>query len=719
MTLSRRSSKSISTSPATSSSSLSPISGSTSLMAGSSEPSSKNSSVRTSPNRNAIDLPRTQVASKGGCWTCRLRRKKCDEQREGDSCRTCIRLTIECLGWGPKRPEWMRDKQAVEAYKADIKAQLTRAGLIRGQPRSSMLQAQAATAGPTRTRSTNTHRYSAPATATNGPSSSPSLGLGLDFGFSINPYMDPHHLRHEGLLPGVPGMFSMTKTQHAERRLTSGDTGASNSHFHQLPSASFSDPHLNDLDLNSSYFQSPPTTTLPNLGLESNEYDVSAITNFPQHQQNGGFEFNVHPPPELNFPVVSSQNSIQENHVMYYFENVRSAHFLFAVNTTTNVVYSLIVQEPQGAVTNAVCALASLHFTRKRVAEGLEAPDLNPDHSTAKYFYDESYFQLANAQQIRGHYNESDVIAALHLVYFSQMSGGSMDWMPVLSIALDWLAQIGLPEKEDPKSVLSTLSPAAQIAVKGTMWMDIFASLSLMRPPKHLLLYQRLLSHSAWSIDTNLTHSVSPQMETLTGCPDDVMLAIAEISALAHWKSMERIKGTLNYRDLIHRGDDIEQRLRQRPETPIFEEDPPLHPNLLQPSITDITFPNQEVRKLLASIFRATALLYLHTVLHDSNPGVSDISASVNGVVQLVHQLLPSNVDRVIVFPICLAACMTDDRMHRDFLKGRIQAQDESIGNLMKTRLLMEAVWQKRDIQGGTVDWRETMRDQASNLILL
>ena len=30
----------------------------------------------------------------------------------------------------------LQDKQAVEAYKADIKAQLTRAGLIRGQPRS-------------------------------------------------------------------------------------------------------------------------------------------------------------------------------------------------------------------------------------------------------------------------------------------------------------------------------------------------------------------------------------------------------------------------------------------------------------------------------------------------------------------------------------------------------------------------------------------------------
>lgn len=34
--------------------------------------------------------------------------KKCDEQREGDSCHTCNRLKIKCLGWGPKRPDWMR-----------------------------------------------------------------------------------------------------------------------------------------------------------------------------------------------------------------------------------------------------------------------------------------------------------------------------------------------------------------------------------------------------------------------------------------------------------------------------------------------------------------------------------------------------------------------------------------------------------------------------------
>jgi hypothetical protein len=258
------------------------------------------------------------------------------------------------------------------------------------------------------------------------------------------------------------------------------------------------------------------------------------------------------------------------------------------------------------------------------------------------------------------------------------------------------------------------MSLTTQIAVKGTMWMDIFASVTSMRAPQHFALYQRLLNTSAWSAD-----APGLQMETLSGCPDDAMLAMAEISVLAHWKRIERQKGTLNYRELIRRGDEIERHLKQNPATPVFEEDAPLHPSLIQPSVTDVSSPTHEVRRLLATIFRATALLYLHTVLHDSNPGVSDISVSVNNIIQLIHQLLPSNTDRVIVFPICLAACMTDDSTQRDLLKGRLQGQDESIGNLMRARLLLEAVWQKRDVQGGTVDWREMIQERALHLLLL
>jgi hypothetical protein len=76
-------------------------------------------------------------------------------------------------------------------------------------------------------------------------------------------------------------------------------------------------------------------------------------------------------------------------------------------------------------------------------------------------------------------------------------------------------------------------------------------------------------------------------------------------------------------------------------------------------------------------------------------------------------------MDSVLVFPICLTACLTDDSLRRDYLKTRLHAQDESAGNLMRALLLMEAVWQKRDVTGKTIDWREMMGERNLNLLLI
>ena len=61
------------------------------------------------------------LAFSTGCWTCRLRRKKCDEKRE--SCSTCRSLRLTCAGYGAK-PVWM-DGGALEKQKAqEIKAEV-------------------------------------------------------------------------------------------------------------------------------------------------------------------------------------------------------------------------------------------------------------------------------------------------------------------------------------------------------------------------------------------------------------------------------------------------------------------------------------------------------------------------------------------------------------------------------------------------------------------
>jgi len=234
-------------------------------------------------------------------------------------------------------------------------------------------------------------------------------------------------------------------------------------------------------------------------------------------------------------------------------------------------------------------------------------------------------------------------------------------------------------------------------------------------------------------------------MDLLTGCPDEAVLALAEITNLAVWKAAQQRNGTLSYRELVRRGDDIEQRLRQHHSNPVSLSEldtAPLHPNLVQNSTTEPRigpFPNEETRRLVARIFRETAVLTLHTVLSNAKPGaylaisiivqsnpdiphvtgVAEIGESVETIVRLLGQLAPSEVDRTLVFPLCMAGSMTDDSNRRDFCKTRLQRLDDSIGNLMQTRLVMEALWQKRDVSGAAVDFRETIREQGINLLLI
>jgi hypothetical protein len=164
-----------------------------------------------------------------------------------------------------------------------------------------------------------------------------------------------------------------------------------------------------------------------------------------------------------------------------------------------------------------------------------------------------------------------------------------------------------------------------------------------MRPPQFLALYRRLLStgsggrgsgSSYWAGTDLRDDSVDLRMESLSGCPDDVMLAIAEVSALAHWKDAEVRNKSLSVRELVRRGDEIERKLRQHSvdHASYTEVDQvPLHPSLTPTHVSDAghavpTFPDEKLRRLAASIFREAALLYLHTVLSDNYPGACELT---------------------------------------------------------------------------------------------
>jgi hypothetical protein len=76
-----------------------------------------------------------------GCWTCRLRRKKCSGEQP--TCSRCRQLNVTCYGYGPK-PSWVdggnQEKEGLEKIRKSVKL------ITDGQRRSRALRGMKKTA---------------------------------------------------------------------------------------------------------------------------------------------------------------------------------------------------------------------------------------------------------------------------------------------------------------------------------------------------------------------------------------------------------------------------------------------------------------------------------------------------------------------------------------------------------------------------------------------
>lgn len=65
------------------------------------------------------NMSSVSLRSTHGCWTCRVRRKKCDETHP--ICEACQSLHITCYGYSSDRPEWMDNGNAEKAMIDNLK----------------------------------------------------------------------------------------------------------------------------------------------------------------------------------------------------------------------------------------------------------------------------------------------------------------------------------------------------------------------------------------------------------------------------------------------------------------------------------------------------------------------------------------------------------------------------------------------------------------------
>lgn len=122
-----------------------------------------------------------------------------------------------------------------------------------------------------------------------------------------------------------------------------------------------------------------------------------------------------------------------------------------------------------GGLAHATYALASLHSTRVRIAQGLETQHYNPEQSLPKQFYDRALLHLVNNKSLHGNYSEADALAAVQLINFSVIYGGWPEWNNPLDVACECLSQTGIHEEQNPKLILLNMTPAVRFAAKMTM----------------------------------------------------------------------------------------------------------------------------------------------------------------------------------------------------------------------------------------------------------
>jgi len=256
-------------------------------------------------------------------------------------------------------------------------------------------------------------------------------------------------------------------------------------------------------------------------------------------------------------------------------------------------------------------------------------------------------------------------------------------------------------------------------------------------------------------------------METTMGCPDDVLLAIAETANLAHWKKQQQQKNSLNYQELARRGEEIEKALRAGEKVHAEEE---AHQRRLEDQRAEVTrriiSPNPaatavmaasssssvasssgssgmrspsssprmshslplrpeglddlEVQSRAGRIFRAGAHLYLASVVSDCKPRALEVSTAVNDVVTAVQNLPCSDVDKSLVFPLCLAGCLSATGAQKDIFRGRLSPH-HTVGNCHRAVEVIDAVWAKRQAlaDGTVVDWRKSMEELGFRLLLV
>jgi hypothetical protein len=447
----------------------------------------------------------------------------------------------------------------------------------------------------------------------------------------------------------------------------------------------------------------------------------------------------------LNHSVVPYIPSHESGLVKHYLDHVLQRQYLLADSSIAAFIIRTVQQNP--AVRDAVCLLATLHQESLRRGISHHQPNALALHDEPSLDSSKAYKRICESlySSTQGGYTEGEAMAGLFVVSAFLFRGGRGAWQHFLAVATEWVWNV-LNTGADPAETILRCSDSQQFVIKTTFWFDILASTTRLEPPRFLIFYRKLWSseRGAYIESTNNPgaaaaasghhqhqHQVpSPlSMMNVMGCENKTALAIAETSALACWKVAQERVGKLSVPDLVDRGRQIEKDClapRVPPSSSSMQQQQQQQQQQMAPPPGGVYYPASgglppddlsEKRRLTADIFRATARVYLHSVISGEHPGCPEIRDGVRETIDCLRRIpaggvggsntntnsgvgtsVARSVLRSVVFGICLCGCLADDPKDREFLLRRLNAEEqaEGVGNCTSACMVMQEVWRRR-----------------------
>jgi hypothetical protein len=649
------------------------------------------------PSSNGSSKTKTQMhrRSRTGCYTCRLRRKKCDEGTP--TCTACKHLGLSCEY---KRPMWWSNNEARRQHKDDIKMIIKRKKL--SEKSTHTIQTQVSSPPGL------SHSLPTSATFTDPLDRTRSASIDSHFSTAFNFNSPPSGSEYSTYNPQIHpdfifGAYSPYEIDvKTERQMFVNDVPT----LRESHISTFSTYHtppppgtiLPSEPLSADWTERPQPERKESLAEEALNLNFFDFAHGPSHESR-----------QIKIELDENDQRLLEHFIQFVLPTIFP---ILESNQHGSVGSDLILPALQS---NSIYLHCCLSIAAQHLKSGANVPSEEIDQDIMRHRY-ATIYSLCDA--LKRDENHHEILeAALGLIFFQCVVGRSDDGLLDIAWHQHFQAAINLVQKLDlPRMVLDPASQMAPTPFNMTLssWIDILGATMQGQSPTFAHTYRE--KHLS-QVNPNLG------LRELMGCDDRVMYLISEIACLEALKGNGMDDFTLcQHVSALGEQISLTEASETGPKTP-YNANGSLSPKQLSKNIT--------------MAFRLAARLHLCSLVPGFSPDQPSPMALVEKLTNVLHFIPsgPKGFDRSLVWVYLIGGSFSlPGSSFRTFFEDRVAqlGEQSECGSFGRVVMLLHEVWMQNDnysnagSPGSTasdayqfVHWRQVMQLKGWDFLLI